>query len=111
MQAVPNAPIEALLETIGEDLKLRMKQARLDQKSLAELADLNRNTVSAALSGNDIKLSTLIRLTRVLGFSDWLQPLLEQPSPSPMQLLSKPRKPQADTQKERPSSRKLGRQK
>lgn len=113
MQTTANAPIEALLETIGDNLRQRAKQAHIDQKSLASQADLNRNTISSALSGNDIRLSTLIRLSRVIGFPDWLLPLIEQPTPSPIERLSKTKRRfiQAKIQQNRPSHRKLGRQK
>jgi len=88
MQIDSNAPIEALLEAIGESLSIRAKQVKLDRLTLAKLTGLNRNTVSAALSGKDIKLSTLIRLTRALGYSDWLPPLIETPASSPMEQLT-----------------------
>jgi len=110
MQTNLNAPIETLLEAIGENLKTRMKQGHLDQKTLAKLADLNRNTVSAALSGHDIMLSTLVRLTRELGYLDWLLPLLESPQPSPLESLSKTRiKNGPKGLRNSPPSRKLGR--
>ncbi|MES0490812.1 MAG: helix-turn-helix transcriptional regulator [Leptospirales bacterium] len=113
MQTNPNAPIESLLEAIGENLKQRAKQAHLNQKDLAHLSDLNRNTISAALSGKDIKLSTLIRLTRETGFTEWLLPFLEQPTPSPFEYLSKTKKRfvKEKTRQYKPSSRKMGRQK
>lgn len=114
MQTNQNAPIETLLQAIGENLEKRTRQARLDKKELARLADLNRNTVGAALSGNDIRLSTLIRLTRVLGFSDWLLPLLETPLLSPLEQLTPERKPRmggTPPGQRRPSTRPLGRRK
>src|SRR5690349_7767742 len=85
--ALPSAPIDNLLLTIGSNLITRTKQQGMDRLDLARLADLNRNTVGAALSGGDIKLSTLIRLTRALGYSNWLEPLLAIPEPSPMEQL------------------------
>lgn len=85
--APPSAPIDNLLLTIGANLITRTKQQGMDRLDLAGLADLNRNTVGAALSGGDIKLSTLIRLTRALGYSSWLEPLLAIPEPSPMEQL------------------------
>ena len=110
MQVTPNASIDALLEAIGENLKQRARQANIDQKDLAHLADIHRNTVSAALSGNDIRLSTLIRLTRVLSFSDWIMPFLEEPTPSPLERLFKTKKLyNIDKSQNKPLSRKLGR--
>jgi transcriptional regulator with XRE-family HTH domain len=113
-----NAPIEALLEAISESLSIRAKQAKLDRLTLAKLTGLNRNTVSAALSGKDIKLSTLIRLTRSLGVSDWLPLLIETPASTPMEQLtgkSKSNEKASITRKNRPlknskpASRAIGR--
>lgn len=87
----PSAPgsaaIDSLLLTIAANLVTRTKQQGMDRLDLARLADLNRNTVGAALAGGDIKLSTLIRLTRALGYTEWLQPLLAPPEHSPMEQL------------------------
>ena len=113
MQTNRNAPIETLLRTIAENLEKRAKQTKQDKQDLARLADLNRNTISAALSGNDMKLSTLIRLTRVLGFTDWLLPLLDAPIQSPMEQLAKKRKSgnREPFESQRPMSREMGRRK
>lgn len=60
MQPSASAPIESLLKAIAESLNTRLKLADLDQQDVAKMSNLNRNTISAALSGKDIKLSTLI---------------------------------------------------
>jgi plasmid maintenance system antidote protein VapI len=115
MQIEHNAPIEALMQAIGENLSQQAKRMHLDQTKLAQLTGLNRNTVGAALSGQDIKLTTLIRLTRVLGFSEWLIPLLESAAPSPLEELKKITKKDKRTshsiQSVKPVSRKVGRSK
>ncbi len=77
------------MQAIGKNLENRASQAKLDRLNLARLSDLNRNTIGAALSGSDMKLSTLIRLTRSLGFTDWLAPLIETPAPTPIELIAK----------------------
>ncbi len=109
--------MESLLEAVAENLKLRARQSGLDQQELAALAGLNRNTVSAALAGKDVRLSTLIRLSRAVGFTDWLLPLLERPQPSPLQLLDanrqegrRSRRQKVRPEAERPAHRKQGRQ-
>jgi plasmid maintenance system antidote protein VapI len=113
MQIEHNAPIEAIMQVIGENLSQQAKRMHLDQTKLAQLTGLNRNTVGAALSGQDIKLTTLIRLTRVLGFSDWLLPLLESAPPSPIEELKKITKKEKRTSHSirsiKPVSRKIGR--
>lgn len=110
--------MESLLEAVAENLKLRARKTGLDQQELAALAGLNRNTVSAALAGKDLRLSTLIRLSRAVGFTDWLLPLLERPQPSPLQLLDesqqkgrRSRRQKERPEAERPAHRKQGRQK
>lgn len=87
ISAPTTGAIGQLLATIAANLVTRTRQAGMDRLDLARIADLNRNTVGAALAGGDIKLSTLIRLTRALGYGEWLQPLLAPPEPSPMEQL------------------------
>jgi hypothetical protein len=118
MQTTKNAPIEALLKAIGKNLENRTNQAKQDRLSLARLTDLNRNTVGAALSGRDMKLSTLIRLTRALGHTGWLTLLTETPTQTPMEQITNKSKPGYKLQKVRgdrsltenkPASRPMGR--
>ena len=103
----PNAPIAAILSAIGEHLEASTKQAGLKKKDLARLADVNQNTITSVLSGGDVKLSTLIRITRVLGESDWLTSLMNVPEIPPMERLKKIASPQ--TPKNKPVPRALGR--
>lgn len=118
MQPSQSAPIDSILAEIGRNLELLAKQAGLDRLKLADLTDLNRNTVSKALAGRDMKLSTLIRLTRALGHTSWLLPLIESPAPSPIEILKQQRESGAKRAKEvssetgnigGPKSRKMGR--
>ncbi len=120
MQISQNAPIEALLREIGKNLTQLSRQAGLDRLKLADLSDLNRNTVGSALAGSDMKLSTLIRLTRALGYTSWMHPLIETPPPSPMDQLKRVRKSELKVGKGNfanvakaagPKSRSMGRQK
>lgn len=89
METSLNAPIDSILKAIGENLALRLKQSRVSQKELAEATGLNRNTIHATLSGCDVKLSTLIRITRYMDSREWLIPLLELPPVSPMEKLER----------------------
>lgn len=107
MQTEPTAPIESLLKAIGENLNARLKQSYLNQQDVAKISDLNRNTISTALAGKDIKLSTLIRITRNLDFTDWLIPLLNPPPPSPLSQVSKNNK-EYENELVKPTSRRLG---
>ncbi len=105
-----NAPIEAILTLIGQNLTQQAKQIGLKKKDLADLADVNQNTITSILRGGDLKVSTLIRVTRVLGDTAWLAPLLETPGPTPLQALKHSgtrlkRKNQVD----KPAPRRIGR--
>jgi len=64
-------------------IEAKMKQAKLKKKDLARMADVNQNTITAIMSGGDMKLSTLIRVTRALDDTEWLLSLLEQPQEYP----------------------------
>lgn len=104
----PNAPIDMLLKSISEHLAVKAKQAGLKKKDLARLAGLNPNTITAVLSGGDTKLSTLIRLSRVLGDIEWLVLLLKKPESTPLeQLKFTAHKTRATLEK--PTARKMGR--
>ena len=76
-----NVPTEALLKAISEHLNVRIKQAGLKKKELAALAGINQNTITAILAGGDLKVSTLIQISRALDDTQWLQLLIEKPRP------------------------------
>lgn len=78
-------PTEELLKRIGQQLAIRASAAGLSNVELARLSGVNRNTVSNALSGGDTRLSTLIRLSRQIGYTDWLNDLIETPDDTPVQ--------------------------
>ena len=110
MNIKATAPINTLLQQISVHIEAKMKQAGLKKKELAKLAEINQNTVTAIMSGGDMKLSTLIRVTRVLGDTQWLLSLLEQPQKSPLERLNRTT---ASTQVhfEKPLARTMGRRK
>ena len=87
MKSNQGAPIQSLLQAIGSNLASRTKQAGFKKQDLAALADVSQNTITSILSGGDMKISTLIRLTRVLGSTEWLSTLIEEPASSPLQQL------------------------
>ncbi len=110
MKINQNSPIESLLNAMGTNLASRTKQAGLKKQDLAALADVSQNTITSILSGGDMKVSTLIRLTRVLNSTEWLSPLIDEPTLSPLQQLrsAKKRKPPAKLP-EKPPARPMGR--
>lgn len=106
-----NASIESILKAIGDNLMLKAKQAGLKKKDLAALAAVNQNTITAISAGGDLRVSTLIRLTRVLGDSSWLLPLIEEPAPTPLQQLQvSVQKMNTSTASKKPEARRIGRQ-
>lgn len=78
-----NVPTEALLKAISEHFNVRIKQAGLKKKELAALAGVNQNTITAILAGGDLKVSTLIQISRALDDTQWLQLLIEKPRSRP----------------------------
>jgi transcriptional regulator with XRE-family HTH domain len=110
MNTSEKAPIESILEAIGEHLGARAKQASLKKKDLAALADVNQNTITAIMAGGDLKVSTLIRLSRVLNDTEWLSFFLETPKPTPLEQLKLSQKNQKKNKsKLKPAARKMGR--
>ena len=87
MKLNQSAPIEFLLQAVGSNLASRTKQVGLKKQDLAAMADVSQNTITSILAGGDMKVSTLIRLTRVLDSTEWLSLLIEEPAPSPLQQL------------------------
>lgn len=110
MKISQNPPIESLLHAIGTNLASRTKQAGLKKQDLAALADVSQNTITSILSGGDMKVSTLIRLTRVLDSTEWLSLLIEEPASSPLQQLRSTRKRKLPlNQSKKPKARPMGR--
>ncbi len=110
MNIKQNAPIESILEAISKHLQIRMKQADMKKKDLATLADVNQNTITAIMAGGDLKVSTLIRLSRVLNDTEWLLPFLEASKPTPLEQLKLNSKSQRKNKsKSKPVPRKMGR--
>lgn len=77
----------ALLEAIGT----RLRRIRLDrdwtQARVAERAGLDRTTVGALERGETSGPLALIALLRALGRLEVLAPLLEEPRPSPLDVV------------------------
>ncbi len=110
MNTTKTAPIEFLLKTISKHLDTRAKQTGLKKKDLATLAGVNQNTITAIMAGGDMRISTLIRLTRVLDDTQWLHPLLTIPKTTPLQQLQKtPRKNALTSSSKKPAPRQMGR--
>ncbi|MAY43118.1 MULTISPECIES: helix-turn-helix domain-containing protein [unclassified Neptuniibacter] len=88
MQPTDNASLEAILESIGQNLnQIRLKQ-NISNEDLAEKAGVSRVTLSKLWKGAPIKFDTLLRVIRAMGRMDLIHPLLVPPEDTPMERLS-----------------------
>ena len=76
-----------ILEELGRRLRTDRLRQNMPVDELARRAGLSRNTVGNVEAGRDPRLSTVVRILRVLGKLDALDGFLPPPSVSPMQLL------------------------
>ncbi len=76
----------AILKDIGSRVKRRRLDRNMSQQRVADIAGLNRSTVSALECGAPASLPTLIQVLRALEALDELGLLLRDSGPSPLQL-------------------------
>ena len=58
------------LQDLADTLKSRRKELDITQKQLADFCDLSHNGISRIeLSDSDVKLSTLLKMSKLLGFT------------------------------------------
>lgn len=56
-------------QTLAEALKDRRRELKITQKSLAEFCNLSHNGISRIeLAESDVQLSTLLKMSKILGF-------------------------------------------
>ena len=79
---------EILIE-IGRRLQRTRLSQNVTQQQLARRAGVSPRTVSAAESGEDIRLSTLVRLLRALGRLGGIDALIPAPQVSPLELVER----------------------
>lgn len=76
-------------EEIGRHLRsLRLRQ-NIDQRQLAERADVALNAVKHLEGGKGATVTSLVKVLRALGREEWLASLAPQVSISPLQMLKK----------------------
>lgn len=80
---------QELLVELGQRIKRIRLQQNLTQAQIAERSGLSIRTVSAAEAGDDVRLSTLIKLLRVLGRLGGLDAWLPSPQVSPLELVER----------------------
>jgi transcriptional regulator with XRE-family HTH domain len=89
---------------LGQHLRdLRLRQ-NIDQRQLAERADVALNAVKRLESGKGATVTSLIKVLRALGREEWLGTLAPQVTVSPLQMLKdrKPVRQRASRTKEAP---------
>jgi transcriptional regulator with XRE-family HTH domain len=77
---------------VGEQFRALRIRADLEQTELAALASISVGALKNLEGGKGSSLKTIIKVTRVLGRTDWLNALSPKVSVSPMQLLKGQRK-------------------
>lgn len=76
-----------ILQELGHRLRGYRLQQNLTQEDVATRAQLSRTTVANAEQGRDPRLSTLVRMLRVLGRLEALDAFLPPVTVSPLSLL------------------------
>lgn len=79
---------EAVLSELGARLERTRLERNLTQRELAAEAGVERKAVQRIEAGESVKLVSLIRVLRALGLLDSLDQLVQEPVPSPIELLS-----------------------
>lgn len=88
MELQPLVTTEEWEKRLGADARRSRIQLRLTQAELAHRANVSLSSIQNLERGGGSSLSTLIRVVRALGRTDWLESLApEEPKVSPVQLL------------------------
>jgi transcriptional regulator with XRE-family HTH domain len=87
MKIGPELADEAVLAELGRRLARTRLERNLTQVELGEEAGVGLATVQRLEDGQSARLSSLIRVLRVLGFLDALELLIPEPTPSPIERL------------------------
>lgn len=83
---------EAILREIGRRLARQRIESGLTQSALASQAGVGRSTVERLEAGHSTKMSSFIRILRVLGLLEQFLGIFPKPGLSPMALLKSQRK-------------------
>jgi transcriptional regulator with XRE-family HTH domain len=92
---------------IGAEIRAERIAANLKQAELATRADISLGALKGLEGGKGSTLKTLIRVTRALGRTDWLESLAPPITVSPLAMLSRRSTPLARQRvsRRRPSAR------
>jgi transcriptional regulator with XRE-family HTH domain len=78
---------EAVLAEIGERLERTRLARNLTQRELAAEAGVERKAIQRLERGEQVQLTTLVRVLRAMSMLDALEHLVPTPAPSPIELL------------------------
>lgn len=78
---------EAVLAELGARLAHARLEQGLRQAELAARAGIGVATLQRLETGQDVRLTTVVRVMRALGLLDALDALIREPGPSPIELL------------------------
>ncbi len=87
--SITNLPDPAIMAEVGRRLRSLRNSVGLSQAEAAEMAGLDRSTVSRAEQGDNPTLLTLLRLLRVYGRIDALDAFIPVPEVSPMAVIDR----------------------
>lgn len=76
-------------EVLGAQVRAARLAAGVDQKSLANLADLSVDAVRNFELGRGATLRTVVRVARALDRTDWLEAFAPTPRVSPLDLVDR----------------------
>jgi transcriptional regulator with XRE-family HTH domain len=98
MELQPLISTEEWEERFGQEVRRLRNRLRLTQEDLASRANISKSSVQSLERGGGSSLSTLIRVARALGRTDWLNSFTpEEPTVSPVQLLRERERQEART--------------
>ena len=92
---------------VGDQFRALRIRADLEQTELAALASISVGALKNLERGKGSSLKTIIKVSRVLGRTDWLNALAPKVSVSPMQLLKGQRKDAVRQKVSRPRKPKM----
>jgi transcriptional regulator with XRE-family HTH domain len=88
MEASPLLTTEEWEQRLGRDVRRLRKRQQLTQAELASQANVSKSSVESLERGGGSSLVTLIRVTRALERTEWLNSFApEEPKVSPVKLL------------------------
>jgi len=88
---------------IGQQLRALRLRHNVDQRQLAQQAGVALNAVKNLEGGRGATLTSLVKVVRALGRSDWLRTLAPPVSISPLQMLkAKPARRRASVKRKPP---------